>query len=81
MDRDKLIELIQQTPILMCGALRADYAEAIADHLIANGIGDITAEKHRADVAEETMVYTIRTVAKREGEDLATHPMNRLLKS
>ena len=27
----------------------------IADHLIANGIGDITAEKHRADRAEEAL--------------------------
>ena len=29
--------------------------DKLADYLIANGIGDITAEKHRADVAEEAL--------------------------
>lgn len=31
------------------------YIEHLADYLISNGIGDITAEKHRAEVAEEAL--------------------------
>lgn len=34
---------------------RFEMSYKIATHLIKNGIGDITAEKHRADVAEEAL--------------------------
>jgi len=37
------------------GDLPTIELEVLADNLIANGIGDITAEKHRADVAEEAL--------------------------
>lgn len=58
--RDKLIAIIQE--VQGCGRKAISETEtivvqneALADYLIANGIGDITAEKHRADVAEEAL--------------------------
>ena len=56
MDRDKLIEAIRLA-IARVLDFKTDKKELelLADHLIANGIGDISAEKHRADVAEEAL--------------------------
>ena len=56
MDKDKLIELLKN-----CKDYNSKYdgkqldVDKLADYLIENGIGDITAEKHRADVAEEAL--------------------------
>ena len=59
MDRDKLIELIRQGGYgYFITHENANVEECLAntaDYIIANGIGDITAEKHRADVAEEAL--------------------------
>ena len=56
MDREKLIEAIRLS-IARVLDFKTDQTEleCLADHLIANGIGDVTAEKHRADVAEEAL--------------------------
>jgi hypothetical protein len=56
MDRDKLKAMLKH-----CEDYNSKYdgkpldINKLADHLIANGIGDITAEKHRAEVAEEAL--------------------------
>ena len=56
MDRDKLIEIIHNGYAeWVNGGCNGNACDKLADHLIANGIGDITAEKHRADVAEEAL--------------------------
>jgi hypothetical protein len=56
MDREKLKELIKDSGEIASAVVMQEWVvEKIADHLIANGIGDITAEKHRADVAEEAL--------------------------
>ena len=56
MDREKFKELIMDSgEIASAVGMQEWVVEKIADHLIANGIGDITAEKHRADVAEEAL--------------------------
>jgi hypothetical protein len=68
MDREKLIKAIRLS-IARVLDFKTDQTEleCLADHLIANSIGDITAEKHRADVAEEALklatekAYEIRT--------------------
>lgn len=52
MNKNKLIELIDSNGRFN---LPTTELEQFADYLIANGIGDITAEKHRADVAEEAL--------------------------
>lgn len=52
MDRDKLAKLIDK---FLIDNEDGYYCEQFADYLISNGIGDITAEKHRADVAEEAL--------------------------
>lgn len=56
MDRDKLIEAIRLS-IARVLDFKTDQTEleCLADHLIANGIGDITAEKYRAEVAEDIL--------------------------
>ena len=60
MDRKGLTELIGK--VQGCGRRAINETETvvvqneqIADYLIANGIGDISEEKHRADVAEEAL--------------------------
>jgi len=58
MDRDKIALLIQSVTSKTHGIteqISLPWAFEIADYLIENGIGDITAEKHRADVAEEAL--------------------------
>lgn len=56
MDREKLKAMLKH-----CEDYNSKYdgnpldINKLADYLIANGIGDITAEKHRADVAEEAL--------------------------
>ena len=52
MDRERLMEIIDSNGRFNLPTVEL---ELLADHLIANGIGDITAEKHRADVAEEAL--------------------------
>lgn len=52
MDREKLMEIIDSNGRFNLPTVEL---ELLADHLIANGIGDITAEKHRADRAEEAL--------------------------
>ena len=56
MDRDKLKDGIRLA-IARVLDFKTDQTEleCLADHLIANGIGDITAEKHRADVTEKAL--------------------------
>lgn len=56
MDREKLIEAIRLS-IARVLDFKTDRREleCLADHLIANGIGDITAEKYRAEVAEDIL--------------------------
>ena len=56
MYRDKLEEALRLS-IASVLEYRVDKyeVELIADHLIAYGIGDVTAEKHRADIAEEAL--------------------------
>ena len=49
MNKEKLIELIDSNGRFN---LPTCELEALADYLIANGIGDISSEKHRADVME-----------------------------
>lgn len=46
--------------------------ECLADHLIAKGIGDIAAEKHRADVAEKAL----NKIKKFMEKDLVYHTCN-----
>lgn len=70
MDRDKLIQLIM---FLETQGLKEisyshfigekPFSEVLADHLIANGIGDISAEKYRADVAEQALKNELRPTA------------------
>ena len=58
MDRDKLIEVLKQKECPLGKITRNniyDVTTELADFLIANGIGDITTEKHRVDVAEEAL--------------------------
>ena len=55
MDRERLMELIDSNGNLPTLLIQPVELELLADHLIANGIGDITAEKHRADRAEEAL--------------------------
>lgn len=50
MDRNKLAEIIDK---FLTENEDGYYCEQFADYLIANDIGDITAEKHKAEVAEE----------------------------
>ena len=56
MDRDKLKAMLKH-----CEDYNSKYdgkpldINKLADYLIANGIGDIRAEKHRADRAEEAL--------------------------
>lgn len=56
MDRDKLKAMLKH-----CEDYNSKYdgkpldINKLADYLIANGIGDVTAEKHRADRAEEAL--------------------------
>lgn len=52
MKKNKLIEIIDSNGRFNLPTVEL---ECLADHLIANGIGDITAEKYRADVAEEAL--------------------------
>ena len=52
MDRERLMEIIDSNGRFNLPTVEL---ELLADHLIANGIGDITAEKHRADRAEEAL--------------------------
>ncbi len=52
MNKNKLIELIDSNGRFN---LPTTELEHLADYLISNGIGDVTAEKHRADVAEEAL--------------------------
>lgn len=52
MDRDKLAKLIYE---FLTKNEDSYYCEQFADYLIANGIGDIATEKHRADRAEEAL--------------------------
>lgn len=57
MDREKVIEIIKDSgEIASAVGMQEWVVERIADELIANGIGDITEWKHRADVAEEALV-------------------------
>ena len=64
MDRDKLIEAIRLA-IARVLDLKTDRKELelLADHLIANNIGDITEWKHSADVAEEALKMACKEVA------------------
>jgi len=52
MNKNKLIELIDSNGRFN---LPTTELEHLADYLISNGIGDVTAEKHRADRAEEAL--------------------------
>lgn len=68
MDRDKQIGILKikdiDDLIIVDGSEEIDSValnyEALADHLIANGIGDITTEKHRANVAAEALRLAIK---------------------
>ena len=55
MDRERLMELIDSNGNLPTLLIQPVELELLADHLITNGIGDITAEKYRADRAEEAL--------------------------
>lgn len=74
MDREKLIEAIRLS-IARVLDFKTDQTEleCLADHLIANGIGDITAEKHRADVAEEALKLACQQI----GHELHLFGVNR----
>ena len=72
-DRVKIINIIRK--VKDEGLKEIDYSRIkggkpffaiIADHLIENGIGDIAAEKHRADVAEEALNLLAESIAKAE---------------
>lgn len=52
MDRERLMEIIDSNGRFNLPTVEL---ELLADELIANGIGDITTEKHRANVAEEAL--------------------------
>ena len=56
MDRERLMEIIDSNGRFNLPTVEL---ELLADHLIENGIGDITAEKHRADVAEEALKLAV----------------------
>lgn len=56
MDREKLKEAIRLAIARVLDFMTdKKELELLADHLIANNIGDITEWKHRADVAEEAL--------------------------
>ena len=55
MGREKLKELIKDSgEIASAVGMQVWVVEKIADHLIANGIGDITAEKYRAGYRKQS---------------------------
>ena len=56
MNKNKLIELIDSNGRFN---LPTTELEHLADYLISNGIGDITAEKHRADLSEEALKLAV----------------------
>lgn len=61
MDRERLMEIIDSNGRFNLPTVEL---ELLADHLIANGIGDTTEWKHRADVAEEALEEAYEEIKK-----------------
>ena len=60
-DREKIIKIIKKNGTFNGGILSFDYyvvqPEILADALIANGIGDVSEWKRRAEVAERALGF------------------------